>query len=276
MPKKLSFFETVTAAVNDIAKHGFDNVARVRRWVEAIRRAAVADVAVTPEAMQGKLGGFLRGIYGRLVGKGLILKNHPGANRFTLDKVKPALRGELDKRILASANLIRLNREKAIEDTLRRFEGWSTSIPKGGSKVVDKNDEKANVSKALKQLPFVERRVIIDQGHKFTASLNQILAEDGGAIAAEWHSNFRQINYNFREDHKERDRKVYAIRDSWAHKAGYINKGDGYTDEMTQPAEEPFCRCYYRYLYHLEDLPPSMLTQKGREAEDRANAMMQQ
>ena len=275
MPKKLTFFQVVTAAVNDIAKHGFDNVSRVRKWVEAIRQAATAEM-VNSATVQAKMGGFLRGTYNRLINKGLILKQHPGMSRFTLAQVKPSLRGELDKRILASASLIKLNREKAIEDTLRRFEGWSTSIPKGGSKVVDKNDEKANVVKSLKQLPFAERRVIIDQGHKFTASLNQILAEDGGAIAARWVSNWRQRNYNYREDHKERDAKVYAIRNSWAHKAGYINKGAGYTDEITQPAEEPFCRCFYEYIYHLEDLPPAMLTQKGREAEDQANAMVQQ
>ena len=40
----------------------------------------------------------------------------------------------------------------------------------------------------------------------------------------------------------------------------------GYTDEITQPAEEPFCRCYYVYLYSLGRVPDDMITKKGRAA----------
>ncbi len=47
---------------------------------------------------------------------------------------------------------------------------------------------------------------------------------------------------------------------------GLITKGDGYLDEITQPAEEPFCRCYGVYVNNLRDLPPEMLTEKGRRA----------
>ena len=273
MPKKLTFFQIVTAAIKDVALHGYDSAERIKKWVDAIRKAAIGEM-VNPLTLQKQLGGYLFKIYEKLVSKEQILKQHPGVPRFTLEKVKPKLRGELDRRILANANLIKLNREKAIEDTLRRFEGWSTSIPAGGSKVVDKNEEKANVTKALKQLPFVERRVIIDQAHKFTSSLNQVLATDGGAIAAVWRSNFRQLNYNYREDHKERDSRVYAIRGSWAMEKGLMNKGAGYTDEMTQPAEEPFCRCFYRYIYNINKLPESMLTEKGRDALAEAKAAL--
>jgi hypothetical protein len=167
---------------------------------------------------------------------------------------------------MASANLIKLNREKAIQSTLQRFSGWATSIPAGGSNVQDKPEVKSDVSKSLKQLPFEERRVAIDQGHKLISAINDIVAQDGGAIAAVWHSNWRQQNYNYREDHRERDRKVYLIRDSWAHKAGLVKPGKvGYTDEITQPAEEPMCRCFYLFVYSLEDLPADMLTEKGRE-----------
>jgi hypothetical protein len=40
---------------------------------------------------------------------------------------------------------------------------------------------------------------------------------------------------------------------------------DGYTDQITQPAEEVNCRCYYEYIYNLADLPDEMLTEKGRK-----------
>jgi hypothetical protein len=40
----------------------------------------------------------------------------------------------------------------------------------------------------------------------------------------------------------------------------------GYTDEITQPAEEVYCRCYYEYIYNLDALPAVMLTKKGQAA----------
>jgi hypothetical protein len=40
----------------------------------------------------------------------------------------------------------------------------------------------------------------------------------------------------------------------------------GFTDDITAPAQEPFCRCYYRWLFNLRDLPDEMLTQAGRRA----------
>ena len=74
-------------------------------------------------------------------------------------------------------------------------------------------------------------------------------------------------NYNFREEHAERDGKVYLLRGCWALEQGLIKAGPaGYADEITQPAEEPFCRCYFTYIYHLRSVPKDMLTSKGETA----------
>ena len=193
-----------------------------------------------------------------------------GVERFTIERIKPSLRAELDRRILASASLIRLNRDAAIEKTIQRFQGWATSIPKGGSGAVAKRETKDDIRKSLAQLPFEERRVLIDQGHKLTSSISEILATDGGAIAGVWRSHWRQSGYDYRVDHKDRDEKVYTVRDNWAMQAGLMKVGRaGYTDDITKPGEEVFCRCYYSYLYHLRDLPASMLTAKGRAQLER-------
>ena len=133
--------------------------------------------------MEQMLKDALAAVYDRLVEKGDVVRLHPGIPRFTLERLKPQLRAELDRRILASADLIRLNRKNSIEKTLQRFVGWSTSIPKGGSDVVDKAAEKKKIRKSLAQLPFEERRVLIDQGHKLRASISEIVAKDGNAIA---------------------------------------------------------------------------------------------
>ncbi len=268
-PQGSSFYRTITMAVADLTENGFDSAERVQFWIQQIRSAAYA--SMTPaHVLEAQLAATFRGIYQRQIERGGILKYHPGVARFTLEKVKPRLRAELDRRLMASRELIKLNRAAAIEKTTQRFSGWATSIPAGGTDAADKVEVKTTVRKALAQLPFEERRVAVDQGHKFVANLNNIIAVDGGAIAAEWHSHWRQANYNFRRDHKERDEHIYIIRNNWAMARGLM-KADGhrYTDEITAPGEEVFCRCSYRYLYSLRSLPAGMVTEKGRAELER-------
>jgi hypothetical protein len=259
-----NFYTLINEAIADIEAHGYDSQQRVDGWMQRIEAAARA--AMLPESsVQNALANALTGIWRRQVERGIVLKNHPGISRFSLEHIKPMLRADLDRRIMASAQLIRLNRQQSIAKTLQRFSGWATSIPAGGSNAVDKPEVKEDLKKALRSLPYEERRVAIDQGHKLVATINDVLAVDGGAIAAEWHSNFRQPGYDARPDHKERDGGVYLIRGNWASAQGLVKPGPaGWSDAITQPAEEPFCRCQYHYVYSLRRLPEDMLTAKGR------------
>lgn len=237
---KSRFDQTVDEAVDEIARTGFVSAERLAYWEERIRRAAVEE---RPGArMEDVLRDFLARTYEKMLARGVDPKLHKGIPRWTLEKVRPELRANLDRRILASANLIRLNKRKRVEETLQRFSGWSTSIPAGGSAEPEKRETKARIKKPIASLPFEERRVLIDQGHKLFSSLNEVVAVGGGAIAAVWHSRWRQPNYNYREDHKDRDQIVYLVPGSWAVEAGLIKAGpDGKTDGITKPAEEPFC-----------------------------------
>lgn len=263
-PPKQTFYDVITAAVADIADHGYDSAERVAYWMGRIREAAATAMA-PPHVLEEALQQALRSIYRRLIERGEIARYHPGVAQFTLEKVRPQLRAELDRRILASANLIKLNRQSAIETTLRRFSGWSSSVPAGGSRAVDKRDVKTDIRKAMAALPFEERRVVIDQGTKFIAALSETLAKDGAAIALTWRSHWRQAGYNYREDHKERDGKVYVMRNNWAQERGLMKAGPGsYYDEITHVGEEVYCRCYAVWIYALRDLPEEMLTAKGR------------
>jgi hypothetical protein len=194
-----------------------------------------------------------------------INKHHPGVSRLTLSHITPRLRPELTRRIVASAQLIELNQKEAIEKTLQRFSGWATSIPAGGSRSVEKGEVKTEIAKSFRQIDYAERRVLIDQGHKLMSSIDAVVAQQTDAIAGIWRSHWRQPGYDYRPDHKERDKQVYAIRGSWAMEKGLMNKGAGYLDDMTQAAEEPFCRCYVVYVQNLRDLPAEMLTAKGRD-----------
>ena len=265
-----TYYEVLTAAISDLVEHGFDSVERIARWELKIAEAARASLR-SPSELDAALRASLSAIYKRLAEQGQLAKYHRGVSKFTLERVRPELRKILDQRIMASANLIRLNRDQAIQKTLQRFSGWATSIPAGGSKAADKAEEKASIKKPLARLKFEERRVLIDQGHKLSGAINQTVAEGGGAIALIWHSNWRQVGYNYREDHKDRDLHVYALKGSWAFEKGLAKPGpDGWYESITAVASEPFCRCHAEYLYSLRDLPEAMLTVKGKESLEEA------
>lgn len=261
-----SFFETITDAIRDFEQHGFDGMQRLEFWMQKIRDAAIASL-VPESVLDESLRKTFSSIYRTQIEQGLIIKHHKGVSRFTIDRLKPKLRTELDRRMLISRNLIKINREAMIEKTAQRFSGWASSVPAGGSRAIEVKPVKDNIRKALASLPFEERRVHIDQGTKFLSALNDIIATDGGALAGKWHSEFRRPGYNFRPDHKARDGKIYAIRDNWALQKGLMKAGpSGYTDQITKPGEEVYCSCDYVYLYSLRDLPSEMITKKGEEA----------
>lgn len=269
-----SLYDVITAAVAELSETGFTSAERVQFWQRKIAEAAERSLASNAQ-MEQTLRDAMASIYKRTVENGGALQHHRGVSRFTLEQIKPALRRELDRRILASADLIKLNREQAVAKTLQRFSGWATSIPAGGSETVNKTEEKANIGKALKSLPYEVRRVHIDQGHKLVASINETIARDGGALAIIWHSRWRQPGYAYRPDHKERDEQVYLLRDSWARKEGLVKPGPaGCYEDITAVAVEPFCRCFGEYVYHLRDLPEAMLTVKGREELERARKVV--
>lgn len=259
----MTFYEVLTNAINDFMLYGFDDEERLKYWLLKIREAAEKELMPDSE-VEKKLRDSLEGAFNRLVNRKSLVNKHITA--FTLDKIRPQLRSELDRRIMASANLIKLNREKSIQDVLQRFQGWATSIPIGGTKSTDKIEQKKLIRKSLAKMPFEQRRVIIDQTHKLVANINDIAATQSGAIGAKWRSNWKQINYNYRKDHKERDEKIYVIKDGWAYQEGLIKSVDGFTTDITMPGEEVYCRCRYVYLYTLNDFPKEYLTKKGQKA----------
>lgn len=266
-----TFTRTVREAVKFFLRNGYTSRQEMEQWQAIIRQAAESE---TDDDYMSMVSDRLRKAYDLQVSKAGALERHKGLSRFTLNYMEPKLRSELDRRILASADLIKLNRTAAINKTVQRFSGWATSIPVqdyvgGGLSASSRSGIVANaqhIQKSAEQVDYEARRVMIDQSHKLIANIDNIIATGNNAIAAEWHSHWRQPGYDYREDHKERDKLVYLIRGNWAQKNGYVKAGPaGYLDEITQPGEEVFCRCYVTYLYNLRSIPEDMLTQKGRK-----------
>lgn len=259
-----SFYKVVTEAVRYFEEHGFTSAEVLQQWIERIRRAA--QETLTPESvLNEELRRSLGGIYKRLIDDGQILKTHNGVGKFTIERLKPKLRAELDRRLMVSRSLIKLNREQAVEKAIQRMAGWASSIPAGGSRAVEVKETKEHIRKALTSLPFEERRCVIDQSAKFTAALNEIIAVDGGAIAMRWHIR-HSAGYHNRPDHKEREGNVYLLRSSWAKEKGLVKPGPaGYYDDITKVGEEVYCSCFAEWVYSIRDLSDDMITQKGKD-----------
>lgn len=249
--------KALPAAIRHFEEKGYTDSAILNYWMQRIR------AEITPGKPASKIAqASLQAAYKKALK--VAPKYHAGIDKFTIANIEPKLRPLLQARIMASADLIKLNREQAVEITMRRFAGWASSQPPGGAPV-EAREVKAHIGKSMQQSTFEERRMLIDQGHKLAAAVNQTIAEGNGAIAAQWH-HVHEANYDARPEHVARDGKVYLIRDSWAHQKGLVKPNAlGYTDEITQPAYEPYCRCTYTYLYALSRLPDDMLTVKGRE-----------
>lgn len=261
----MNFYKLITEIINKVSNEGYKSDEQIVYFMKQIKSMAIKEMLQESEVRE-LLKRSLEVIYSRTTKETSVVRTHKSIPQFTIDKVRPELRNQLDKSIMASANLIKLNREEAVQKTLRRFSGWATAIPEGGG-IVDKIETKETIIKALKSLPYVERRVLIDQGHKLTAALNNIIATGGGAIAVIWHSHWKQAGYDYREDHRERDGEIYMIPNNWALEQGLVKLGGHKNyDTITAFGEEVNCRCYGQYLYNLRDLPKEMLTEKGQTA----------
>lgn len=258
------FAKILAKALRDFAQFGYDSKERLTHWIGQLRMAASRALASDEETRI-----FIKRILSKkfrdATSRAALARHHPHLTQYTIQRVGPKLAPILERRILAGVDLIKFNREQSIEKVLQRFSGLVTSIPAGGTRAMELQEAKAHIGKSLRQMQFDERRVVIDQGHKLVAAVQRTIAEEGNAIAAIWQSHWRQPGYDYREDHKERDGRIYAIRGNWAIRDGLMKAGpDGYTDEITEPAFEPFCRCAYVWVYNIRELPDAMLTEKGR------------
>lgn len=269
---ELSYDQVLSAAMDDLTERGYQSAEQIAYWSDQLRRAAERSMKSMGD-IERMVREAMTNVWRKQVENEGVLKTNPGVSRYTVEKLKPELRKELDKRIQASLDLIKVNRPQAVEKTVQRFQGWATSIPTGGSDVVKRADEKAKLKKALASQPFEVRRCVVDQSAKLVSAINNVVAVNGGAIGARWRSHAGQLHYNSRPDHAAREGRFFLIRGSWADKAGYVKlAGYKYTDQLEQPAELPFCRCAYEYVYSLRDIPEECMTVKGKQALEEARA----
>lgn len=265
-PKQPTYRDLAKNAVADLST-GSASISSLEVWMNRLRSSFQSQL--TPmNQVEKNLESYFGSIYNRIATKKPAKGQPTTVSKYGRSRLSKEAQDLVANKVIASVSLIKLNREIAIADSLKRTAGWYSSVPLEGVSPDNKQEAIHDITKSFKQLPYVERRVIMDQGHKLTASIEDVVCRGEGAIAAIWHSNVGQLNYNYRRDHAARNERIYLLRNSWAHKAGLIKSpyAVAFTDEQTMPAEEVNCRCKYQYLYNLQDLPTEFLTKKGLEA----------
>lgn len=259
MPNR--YLKVVSEAVGDILANGYDSPERIAYWIGQIQGAARERLG-TPEVAARRLRLALETAFVRQVDGGLVLRRHKGVSPEVLNRLRPLLQTELERRALAATTLVNLNYGTTIDRTLRRFVGWATSVPPGGS-----SETKAEAKRPLRDLEYADNRLLKDQEHKMIEVLSHTIGEGGGAIAAIWHSRWRDPGYDYREDHKHRDEELVFLRNSPALADGLVKRaGHEFLDDIEFPGEWPNCRCWYEYIYSLEGIPDECMTAKGRSA----------
>ena len=259
-----TFRELLAEALAHFAEVGFGSESDLRDWVMRLQAALEAELP-TDRELRSALSAALEKAFAREQKTG-IFRKVPGVTRFTIDRVAPRLRAELDRRIFAGLDLIRLNKKAAVEKTLQRFTGWVTSVPHGGSAETDLRSVGTEIRKPTARLKFEARRVAIDQSHKLVSAISAVVAQQEGAIAAVWNDRGEHDHgYDARPEHLARSGELFLVRDSWAMDEGLVKKGGHqYTDEVEQPGELVYCSCYWTYLTSPRRLPEECLTEKGK------------
>ena len=261
-----TFRALLMEALRYFAEKGFHSEGDLQQWLMKLHAALDREVP-TDRYFKAQLDAALGRIFRREIKSG-IAKRVPGVSRYTLDRLAPALRAELDRRIFAGADLIKLHRQAAVLKTLQRFQGWVSSVPPHGIAGTNFREVTREIIKPTAQVRYEARRVAIDQGAKLSAAVAHTVAKGAGAVAGIWYDRGQfDKSYQARPEHLARSGKLFLVRDSWALDEGLIAKRKvAYYDDLPdQAAVLPFCSCYMTWITSLQELPETLLTAKGRE-----------
>lgn len=251
-----AFYKTLTEAIDDVL-HSGNTPARIALWERELARSAEQSLG-SPGALVGKVRRNLDGVYGRLVERGGITKNHRGVDKAAVAKLRPVLSSQHARATAEAVDAVFANRDATIERTIKRFREWAESDAENRAVA------KKQIRQFMASLPSRERHIIVDEENRLKGELSDIVADHAGAIAGMWRSKWRMPGYDYRPEHKARDELVYVVRGSWAMQDGLIRAPHGFTDDHEKPGEWRYCKCGYDYVYKLSALPETMLTARGR------------
>jgi hypothetical protein len=175
-----------------------------------------------------------------------------------------------------------LQAKRYLDEQLSQFqallEQFIEQVPIGGTKDKAIKSQVSEIKKELRQLAKWDKLFNIYKAISFPAEIEYLFALEGNPIAAIWRYSQADEQGEYRKtySHKERDGRVYVVRDNWAIGKGLMTAEPyGYIDEISHPNQEIGCMCHLQWVYNIRDLPKEMVTEKGVSALKRARALMQ-
>jgi hypothetical protein len=254
-----AFWKLLREAAGHFSRFGYTGQADIQNW--RVRLLSAVERQLDPEASRHRIVRALAGGFWKALGAGRIARKHGKVHKFSIQQLEPRFREELDRRMFAAAELLDGDRKLALERIQQRFVGMATAGANPGEAASAARD----IGKAARDARAHERMVAVDQTKKLVVTLDEIIAENEGSIGGFWDATW-DIERKHRPEHAARHDKFYLRRGSWADVEGLVRKPDGYMDEWDMPGVLINCRCEYRYVYDIGDLPEELLTAKGRKA----------
>ena len=255
----MSFPKLLKEAAKHFTRHGYTSQADINDW--RVRLLTAAEQHLDPEGARDKIRRSLSSAFFKAIGEGRIAKRHGSVHKFTIDRLEPHLRDELERRMFAAQELVDGDKRATLERIHNRFLGLATAGPNPG----EAQAAAQGIGKAARDSKAQERMTAVDQTKKLVAGLDEIIAKDGDSIGGYWDATY-DIARKHRPEHAARHDRFYVRRGSWADTQGLVRHPDGYMDEWDFPGVLINCQCEYRYVYDLSDCPEEALTAKGRAA----------
>ncbi|CAB4132067.1 hypothetical protein UFOVP136_28 [uncultured Caudovirales phage] len=262
--------EFIRSALDRVMEHGW--TPELIALIASEYRQLIGSNAFNKSPQQS-IEPYLNNIFKREIDSGNLLKRNPDIDRFTLERIKPQFRSMLEDRIKANIQLIKLERANSIDVSTARLSGWLMSFNGVQEKLPPAKELPAfqSITRPMReQKSYEHSRRAIDQGHKLIRAIDATIAEQGGAIAAVWHSHKKTAYYDARPEHTAREGEIYIYKNSPAIKNGLVKKGDNpyFEDLPDPPALLINCTCWAKSVYSLNGLyriAPDRLTKKGLE-----------
>lgn len=208
-------------------------------------------------------------------------RNNKGLRGWRLYKLKDQLRKAMRERITNSLLLIKTQNSSRMQTLHSRFLNWLLSPQETRESLRSAMQVGELVSKKDKHF----KMILADQTRKMISNFDNIVAEEYKAIGFYWKTrrDDRVVGKpggknpkgnKKHEDHYHRQDKFYFFHNNWAVEKRLVDtkhKDFAWADfEDGMPGQPINCRCYAYNVYELEDIPPQLLTEKGKRNLDSA------
>jgi hypothetical protein len=154
--------------------------------------------------------------------------------------------------------------EKYETEINKLVDGFLAEVPRTAK------ERASYISRIKREIKYFSKWNQLFYTHKamsFPSEVEYIFILSGKPIAAVWEYSSLDEECEFPPtvNHKQRDGRVYAVRQNWAEAESLMVVGsDGYLDEIDRPHQETGCMCHLHWLYSVSNLPEEMLTAKGK------------